>query len=114
MSACPVRRRGGQKQQQLAVAAATGNSIAGKQTRPGHRQVEARAGPAAATTVAAAARSMSSERTEAESTSSMSITAYVTELEYDHVYGGWHFWFDGVMRAMDIMIGDKTRSGVRS
>ena len=39
---------------------------------------------------------------------------YVTKLEFDHVYGGWHFWFYGVMRAMDIMIGDKTRSGVRS
>ena len=39
---------------------------------------------------------------------------YVTELEYDRFYGGWHFWFDGVMRAMDIMIGDKMRSGVRS
>ena len=39
---------------------------------------------------------------------------YVTKLQIDNVYGGWHFLFDGVMRARDIMIGDKPCSGVRS
>jgi len=30
---------------------------------------------------------------------------YVTKLKFDHVYGCWHFLFDGVTRALDSTIG---------